>query len=1020
LNRSGALKLTAIFVVLVLGISTVGFGLQLASNSNNATVAATNQGNHDGSSTNDDKTVKSLSNTITSLSSEKIVLGSSVTDKAIVSGLCSGKTPKGTVDFQVSSDSGSNWVTYDSGVLLSNGVATSKSYTPIAAGNYEFRAVYSGDCNYYGSPSLPCTERLSVVKATTTASTIIGAAAIIKGQSVTDNVTVTGLGVGFPVPTGTVDFQVSFNNGTWTVFDAGVVLVNGQATSALYTPAEAGYYSFQAIYSGDSNYRHSESQDGSEILMVAEVTIGNPGPSASSTETDLGTTEIVLGSSVRDNATVTGVEGANLHGTVDFLVSYNGGTFQVYDNEILVNGIAQSAWYTPAAAGNYRFVAYYSGNHNVLASSSEEEMEPLLVTPASTHTHTCLSQSSIKIGSSVFDTAYVSGLEDFVAPTGTVTFSVSSDNGKTWTQIGAAVELVNGKAVSAVYAPDAAGTYEFQATYSGDSNYLSSSSCPHSEILTVRGEVSCITLGQSVTDNATVAGLGGDFPVPTGTVDFQYSYMGGAWTTFTDDVTLVNANATSGWFTPLATGHYNFRAVYSGDSNYVRSVSGNTEEPLNVKAAPSTTSTLLSSSTITLGGYVTDAATVTGLGGIFPVPTGTVTFQYSFNGAAWTTYDAHVALVDGSATSTIAMPLAAGNYEFRAIYSGDSNYLCSVSGAHDEPLLVHPTFGNVITDLGVKEIVLSQSVTDNVTIVGLGGPFPVPTGTVTFQYSFNGAAWTTYDANVALVNGNATSAFNAPLLAGNYEFRAIYSGDSNYLPSVSAKGSEPLLVTPTGTDTTTKLSSDSIVLGHSVFDKAFVAGLPGLYPVPTGTVNFQVSSNGGDSWMTYDYAVTLVNGVATSTCYVPTHAGTYWFRAVYSGDVNYLASQSCAYSEKLSVERANSYTYTCMGTDQIVLGQSVTDNVTVIGVGEGFPIPTGPVSFQVSFNGGEWVEYSNGMLDSHGKAVSGVYTPLAAGHYEFRVVYSCDSNYLESTSGLNSEPLTVEKAPSTTTTDLLP
>ncbi len=118
------------------------------------------------------------------------------------------------------------------------------------------------------------------------------------------------------------------------------------------------------------------------------------------------------------------------------------------------------------------------------------------------------------------------------------------------------------------------------------------------------------------------------------------------------------------------------------------------------------------------------------------------------------------------------------------------------------------------------------------------------------------------------------------------------------------------------------------------------------------------------------------------------------------------------------MERAPSYTYTSLGTDKIVLGQSVKDNVTVVGLGCGFPIPTGPVEFQVSLDNGTWSTYSYGTLDSHGQAVSCWYTPMCTGHYEFRVTYSCDSNYLESTSCVHSEPLSVEKAQSTTTTDL--
>ncbi len=594
MNRSGALKLTAIFIVLVLGISTVGFGLQLASNSNNVTVAATNQ-DHNSTSNQVKTPCKSFSVTSTCLSAKTIVLGCSIKDTAVVKGLCDAKVPTGFVDFQVSSDCGHSWTTYDACEPLVCGNAVSTSYTPISVGSYEFQAVYEGDSNFYQSTS--CAEKLCVEKACTTTATLIGATSVVEGQGITDNATVTGLGNGFPMPTGSVDFQVSIDNGTWNVYDANVALVNGMATSAFYTPSEQGCYSFQAVYHGDCNYIGSNSACGSEILMVTEVTVVlPPQDDSSATMTQLSADQIVLGNSVTDVASVTGGEGMDLSGNVTFQVSFNEGNWMQFGvNVTLVDGTATSASYQPAVAGNYEFRAIYNGNNDVKPSMSGEDSEPLLVTPASSSTATCLSQNSIKLGASVSDKATVTGLDGFTIPTGCVTFWVSSDCGKTYVQLGNSVNLIDGTATSACFTPSEAATYEFKAIYSGDSNYLTSMSCPHSEILKVTGEFRCITLGQSVQDNATVAGLGGNFPNPTGSVDFQVSYENGCWTTFSANKTLVSSSAISCFYTPLAAGNYNFRAVYSGDHNYVCSMSGINEEPLSVAPAASTTSTLLSS-----------------------------------------------------------------------------------------------------------------------------------------------------------------------------------------------------------------------------------------------------------------------------------------------------------------------------------------------------------------------------------------------------------------------------------------
>ena len=941
----------------MLGVSTVGFGLQLSSNSSNtATVAATNPGNgHDGSSDNDGAQCKSLSFTTTYLSDEKIVFGCSVTDKAIVCGLCKDKCPTGTVDFQVSYEGGC-WVTYDHCVTLECGIAVSECYTPAAPGPYEFRAVYNGDCNFIGSQNM-CPELLCVTQACTTTTTSVGVTTIEEGQAITDNATVCGLGDGFPVPTGTVTFQVSYNNGTWMTYSANVSLVDGMATSALYTPAEEGYYSFQAIYHGDCNYLCSMSKSGSEILMVTNEGIGQPDDN-STTVTMLSSDHIVLGCSVMDNATVTGGEGGDLSGNVSFQVSYNEGTWKTYDaNVTLVDGMASSAWFTPCMAGCYEFRAIYNGNSDILPSMSGNTSEPLTVCPACSQTTTCLSNSQINLGCSVYDTAHVCGLGDgFPAPTGCVTFWVSSDCGNSWTQIGNAVELNNGMATSICYTPCAAGSYEFKAMYGGDCNYLCSHSCPYSEMLCVNPTCSTTTtmlsastfaLGNSVTDNATVVGLGSGFPVPTGTVTFMVSFNEGPWMIYDANVSLVNGNATSAYYMPLAAGNYEFQVSYSGDGNYLPSVSGENAELLQVDMACSQTTTCLSNSQINLGCSVYDTAHVCGLGDGFPAPTGCVTFWVSSDcGNSWTQIGNAVELNNGMATSICYTPCAAGSYEFKAMYGGDCNYLCSHSCPQSEILKVCGECRN---------ITLGQSVTDNATVTGLGDGFPAPTGTVDFQVSYEGGCWVTYDHCVPLVDCQAVSSWYTPLVTGHYDFRAVYSGDCNYQCSVSGNCSEPLCVHPACSTTATMLSASTIALGNSVTDNVTVTGLGGLFPVPIGTVDFQVSYNEGP-WTTYDADVALVNGIATSAYYMPLAAGNYEFQAIYSGDSNYRCSVSGEDAELLLVTpglgASGPTINTDLGVTEICLGHSVTDNATVVGLGGEFPMPTGTITFWVSYNEG--------------------------------------------------------------------
>ena len=90
-------------------------------------------------------------------------------------------------------------------------------------------------------------------------------------------------------------------------------------------------------------------------------------------------------------------------------------------------------------------------------------------------TTTQVSNSSVVVGTSVTDTATVTGNGAFGVPTGTVTFvecgPISSDavcaNG---TDVGSAVTLSSGKATSDPFTPSAAGTYCFAAVYTPVTN----------------------------------------------------------------------------------------------------------------------------------------------------------------------------------------------------------------------------------------------------------------------------------------------------------------------------------------------------------------------------------------------------------------------------------------------------------------------------------------------------------------------------------------------------------------------
>jgi hypothetical protein len=92
---------------------------------------------------------------------------------------------------------------------------------------------------------------------------------------------------------------------------------------------------------------------------------------------------------------------------------------------------------------------------------------------------------------------------------------------------------------------------------------------------------------------------------------------------------------------------------------------------------------------------------------------------------------------------------------------------------------------------------------------------------------------------------------------------------------------------------TVTLLNTSINLGSYATEYVWVGRASSTSPQPTGTVNFQVKRGPTGSWITYASKSSPTVG-SVSAQYKPSSAGTYYFRAVYSGDSHYSSSTSAA------------------------------------------------------------------------------------------------------------------------------
>ena len=498
---------------------------------------------------------------------------------------------------------------------------------------------------------------------------------------------------------------------------------------------------------------------------------------------------------------------------------------------------------------------------------------------------------------------------------------------------------------------------------------------------------SSIAIGTSNTDGVTVTGnaAGGS---PTGSVSF---YECGPTLTPTACTSQANqvgsavnlsagpnntATATSGSFTPNATGYWCFAGYYSGDSNYSTSSDTTVDECFDVITASTSTSTAPTTSTITLGSTDTDGATVNG-NAVNGSPTGSVTFYECGPTPSPTACTSQTNQVgnavnlspgaNNTATGTSASftPNATGYWCFAGYYSGDSNYSTSSDTSTDECFDVTAAASATATTPSNSSITVGSGNTDGVTVTGnaAGGS---PTGSVTFYEcgpTLTPTACTSQANPVGSAVGvtagpnntaTATSASFTPDATGYWCFAGYYSGDSNYNTSSDTSTGECFNVTASAAPTATAPTSSTITLGSTDTDGATVTGDP-TNGSPTGAVSFYecgptlTPTACTSKTNQVGSAVGLTAGpnnkaTATSASFTPNAIGYWCFAGYYSGDSNYGSSSDTSTNECFDVTAASTSTGTAPTTSTITLGSTDTDGATIFGNATGGS-PTGSVTF---------------------------------------------------------------------------
>lgn len=385
------------------------------------------------------------------------------------------------------------------------------------------------------------------------------------------------------------------------------------------------------------------------------------------------------------------------------------------------------------------------------------------------------------LSSTVLPTTYAA-----TGPTGTITFS-SAQQGTLGT-----ATLSGGSTTFTPTTALAVGTYTLTAAYSGDSNYLASTSTSN-VVITVSVVTATITAtiapaasvpyGSTATVTATVTLPGATVP-PSGTVSAQIQGITGA---------VYSATLSPNLGSNTATANININAPTPQTGPYTVSVTcaGNQNFQCQAPATPTFTTTKgNTSTTISLspaapqaGQPVTITATINNNGN----GTGTYTFSGSVTFTDTTTNKTLAVVPVGTNQAATSQTLS-GNVQHNivATYTGDANWNASVS----TPQAVTPTLlpatmtlsSNVSTALAGVNVVLTATVFT--TVANTVGP----TGTVSFFDTFNGSL-VTLGISTLTPNGpnQSIAVFNTTgLLAGTHSIYAIYNGDSNFTAATSS------------------------------------------------------------------------------------------------------------------------------------------------------------------------------------------------------------------------------------------
>jgi len=931
---------------------------------------------------------------ITLTPASPVVAGSSVRARATFT--WTGAAPNGTVNYSYhpnGSCTGTGTAAGTEVVVTAGTAGQSTAVTFSTAGTFSWKAVFTE-----GASQTTACATLVVSKTSPTVSLTISPTSIQVGGTATETATISSAATANA--SGTVVYTTYMDVGCTTAAAtpaavSRTVTNRSVANSGALTFNEAGTRYVRAVYSGDANNNGANSPCGALVVNKRSPTVSLV----------ISPTSMTVGETLTGTATISDAATTNAGGTVVYTTFTDAGcmtaaaTPAAVSRTVTNRSVANSGALTFNEAGTRYVRATYSGDANNNGANSP--CEALVVNKTSPTVSLTISPTSIQVGGTVTGTATISSAATTNAG-GTVVYATFTDAGcMTAAATPAAVSrTVTNRSVanSGALTFNEAGTRYVRATYSGDTNNNgANSSCLAVTIAKKTTTLSLTVSPTTVTTAAPTTGtatLTGGVSAPGGTVTYTVYTNSSCTTAFSPprssikSVTNGVVPQSDGLIIPTVGERY-VRAAYSGDANNLASTSGCVEVTVN-KASP-TLSLSVSPNPVAVGSTATASAT---LNGASSNATGSVTYRLYTNSGC-TTQVSPAQSNMGTVTNGVAAPSAPftfsapGTFYVGATYSGGPNnnrttIVCVPIVAKFFPALsltVNPATINA-----------GASASGAATLTGASSSAG---GTVT--YTVYGDASCTIQTSPVRTSTKTVSNAVAPnsdsftfALAGTYYWKAAYTGDTN---NAAANSGCSALVVKASPSLALGVSPNPVIVGATASGSATLSGATGN---ASGSVTYATYTNSGctvEISPSQASTKTVTNGtVPASTPATFTRAGTFFWKATYSGDpTNNATASSCA---ALTVNPASPLLALGVSPNPVIVGATASGSATLSGATGN---ASGSVAYAIYTNSGCTVEISPSQAST--KTVTNGTVPAStpatftqAGTFYWKATYTGDAS----------------------------